>query len=316
MSEQRFLITGGNSGIGLATACRLAGRGARVAVLARNREGLDAAARQTAEAGRECLAYAVDITDAEALRKGVGEAVEALGGLDVAVANAGTSTYGRFRDTRAEDFDRVVELTFGGVVDTVRAVLPHLESSGGSLVVVGSLASALPLPRMSAYTAAKHAVRGFVDTLRIELAAEGSPVSVSLVEPGPVDTPFWRNVASADGRLPPGLPLSYKPEEIAIAIEDAAARRRPRTAVGGAWWTAAAVRRLARPAVDAAISRLMLVAERRGEQGPGRAAIWNPSGTGEQRLGLKARRSLLVRARSRLPRREAARRKPPRPSEP
>jgi len=300
MSARRVLITGGSSGIGLASACRFAAGGAKVAILARNPAGLEAARRQTAAAGSECLAFSVDVTDREELGRAVERAAATLGGLDVAVANVGASTYGRFRDTPAEDFDRVVDVSFRGVVDTVRAALPHLEASGGSLVVIGSMASELPLPRMSAYTASKHAVRGFVDTLRIELEAQESSVSLSLVEPGPVDTPFWGNVASEDGLLPPGIPLPYGPDEVAITIEGAIARRAARSTVGGAWVLAGLARRTVRPLGDRALARLMLVAERKGKHGAGHAAIWNPSGTGERRHGMRKRRSLLVRGRSLL----------------
>jgi NAD(P)-dependent dehydrogenase (short-subunit alcohol dehydrogenase family) len=300
MSEQRVLITGGSSGIGLATALRYARRGARVAVLARNPAGLDSARRQTAAAGAECLAMRVDVTDRAALHDAVERAVRELGGLDVAVVNVGASTYGRFRDTPAADFDRVVEVSFRGVVDTVRDVLPHLEAGAGSLVVVGSLASDVPLPRMSAYTAAKHAVRGFVETLRIELATEGSAVGVSLVEPGPVDTPFWGNVASADGLLAPTLPLSYRPEEVAVAIEASARRRSRQFTVGGAWAVARVLYRLAPGLGDRLAGRAIVVMERRATRGGGRAAIWNPVGAGELRLGMSRRPSLLTRARGAL----------------
>ncbi|HEU5143242.1 MAG TPA: SDR family NAD(P)-dependent oxidoreductase [Solirubrobacterales bacterium] len=307
MSEQRVLITGGTSGIGLAAACRFARGGARVAVLARNQAGLDTTQQQTAAAGSRCLAFSVDVTDRGALGTRVEEAVAGLGGLDVAVVNVGASTYGRFADTPAEDFDRVVDVSFRSVVDTARAVLPHLETSGGSLVVIGSMASELPLPRMSAYTASKHAVRGFVDVLRIELAAQGSAVSLSLVEPGPVDTPFWQNVASADGLLPPSFPLPYGPDEVARAIEGAASARSARATVGGAWVVVGKARRMARPLGDRLLARLMLVAERKGERGPGHASIWNPSGGGELRVGMRKRPSLLVRTRGFAARRRANR---------
>lgn len=303
MSEQRILITGGTSGIGLATARRLAGRGAKVAVLARNGAGLEAARRQTAAAGRECIALRVDVTDREALDRAIDAVAAELGGLDVAVANVGASTYGRFRDTPPEDFDRVLDVSFRSVVDTTRAVLPHLEASGGSLVVVGSLASGLPLPRMSAYTAAKHAVRGFVETLRIELGAEGSGVTVSLVEPGPVDTPFWDNVASADGRLPPRFPLPYGPEEVATAIELCAERGSPRVTIGGAWAMARTAYRTGRPLGERVLIGWARLIERLGRRGPGRAAIWNPTGAGRLRRAMRNRASLWVRSRAFAPRR-------------
>ncbi len=299
MSGERVLITGGTSGIGLAAALRFARRGARVAVIARSTVGLDATREQTAGAGSECLAYAADVTDRAALSRAVAGAAAALGGLDVAVVNVGVSTYGRFRDTSPRDFDRVVEVTFRGAVDTVREVVPHLERSGGSLVVVGSVGGEIPLPRMSAYTASKHALRGFVDALRIELRAERSPVAVALVEPGPVDTPFWRNVASADDLLPPAIPFVYGPEDVAMAIERSATRRVPRSTVGATWTLGRLAYLAARPLAERVLAGLLRLVERRSAHGRGRAAIWNPSGAGELRTGLRLRRSLLVRFRSR-----------------
>jgi NAD(P)-dependent dehydrogenase (short-subunit alcohol dehydrogenase family) len=297
---ERVLITGGSSGIGLASAVRFASRGDRVAVIARNPDGLEAVRAQTQEAGAACLGFAADVSDRPALGRQVTAAATALGGIDIAVVAAAASTYGRFRDTPAKDFDRVVEVTLRGTVDTVREVLPHLERSGGCLVVVGSVAGTMPLPRMSAYTASKHAIRGFVETLRVELAAQGSPVSLSLVEPGPVDTPFWGNVTSEDGLLPPSIPFGYVPEEVAIAIEQIAARRGSRATVGGAWALVRLVHTCARPITEWVLARTMLLAERRGQRGPGARALWNPSGGGKLRSGLRARPSLLVRGKVRL----------------
>jgi NAD(P)-dependent dehydrogenase (short-subunit alcohol dehydrogenase family) len=291
------LITGGSSGIGLATAVRLARGGARVAVFARNEEGLVAARERTRAEGQECEAFAVDVTDRVALERAVAAAAETLGGLDLVVVNVGAATYGRFSETPPKDFDRVVEVTFRGAVDTIRLSLPHLERSGGALVVVGSVAGELPLPLMSAYTAAKHALRGFVDALRVELRMQGSPVTVTAVEPGPVDTPFWVNVATERGRLPPGLPLSYSPEEVAREIERSADRRVTRATVGGAWVVIRLGYRLLRPLGERVLARLARLAERRGRQGEGRAAIHRPSGRGELQVGLLARPSLLVRLR-------------------
>ncbi len=293
---ERVLITGGSSGIGLASAVRFARRGARVAVIARNPDGLEAARARTQEAGAACLCFAADVSDRPVLRDQVAAAAATLGGIDIAVVGAAASTYGRFLDTPAKDFDRVVEVTLRGTVDTVREVLPHLERSGGCLVVIGSVAGSMPLPRMSAYAASKHAIRGFVETLRVELAAQRSPVALSLIEPGPVDTPFWGNVTSEDGLLPPSIPLSYVPEEVAAAIEQIVARRGARATVGGTWALIRLGHASARRVTEWALARVMLLAERRGKRGPGTRSLWNPSGGGELRWGLRARPSLLVRS--------------------
>jgi NAD(P)-dependent dehydrogenase (short-subunit alcohol dehydrogenase family) len=284
---QRVLVTGGSSGIGLATAQRFAGGGADVALLARRGAGLETACASMSSSPGSRRALEADVTDREALRRQVGAAVAALGGLDLAVVNVGASTYGRFRDTSPEDFDRVVAVTFRSAVDTVREVLPWLEEAAGSLVVVGSLAGALPLPRMAAYTASKHALRGFVETLRVELAAERSRVTVSLVEPGPVDTPFWRNVASSDGLLPPSFRAAYRPQTVAAAVERSARRGSARTTVGRAWAPVPLLHRSLRPLSERALAALLRLFERRGKRGPGRASIWKPSGEGELTYGLR-----------------------------
>jgi NAD(P)-dependent dehydrogenase (short-subunit alcohol dehydrogenase family) len=296
----RVLITGGSSGIGLASAVRFAGRGDQVAVIARDPDGLEAVRARTRQAGTACLCFTADVSDRPALGRQVAAVAAALGGIDIAVVAAAASTYGRFRDTPADDFDRVLEVTLRGTVDTVRELLPHLERSGGCLIVVGSVAGTMPLPRMSAYTASKHAIRGFVETLRVELAAERSPIALSLVEPGPVDTPFWDNVTSEDGLLPPSIPFAYVPEEVAIAIEQIAETRGGRATVGGAWALIRVVHTCARPLTEWVLARAMLLAERRGKRGAGARALWVPSGGGELRSGLLARPSLLVRGKVRL----------------
>lgn len=292
----RVLITGGTSGIGLATALRFAQRGATVAVVARNEPGLTKTRRAIEKAGGRPVTIRADVTDRERLERGVKRAVGAMGGLDVAISNVGAAAYGPFVDTSPEDFDRTLDVTFRGSVNTIRAVLPHLEGSSGTLIAIGSAAVDFPLPLMSAYTAAKHALRGFLDALRIELRSQGSSICVTLVEPGPVDTPFWNVVASENGRLPPKIPLPYAAGEVARAIERSVARPAPRVAVGGLTRLLQTAHRIARPVSDRVLAQIANYARNAGEPRPGAAAIWNPSGNGELGGGLGGRPSILVRS--------------------
>jgi NAD(P)-dependent dehydrogenase (short-subunit alcohol dehydrogenase family)/uncharacterized protein YndB with AHSA1/START domain len=235
IANQRVLITGGSSGIGLALAERLAQEGAEVALLARNELGLAAAKRKLAETGAEALTLSVDVTDREALTAAVEQAAREMGGLDVVVTAAAALSFGRFVETDPEDFDATVETVLGGTVDTVRAALPHLEESRGAVVVVGSIAARMPLPGMAAYTASKHGLAGFLETLRVELEEGGSSVTLSLVNPGAVDTPLWSNLESSTGLLPPSppSPTLYSPESVAEAIVDLIRHPRDELTVGG-----------------------------------------------------------------------------------
>src|SRR5687767_12574800 len=183
LQGRRALVTGASSGIGAATAQLLAREGARVGLLARG-DGLgDVASRVAADGGR-AIELRADVGDREALEAAVEDAARRLGGLDLVVVAAAAGAFGRFTEMPPADFDRCIEVTFGGAVDTIRAVLPHLERSAGTLVVLGSAADTVALPLMAPYVAAKHALDGFVSSLRAELRAQGSDLTLSVVSPG------------------------------------------------------------------------------------------------------------------------------------
>lgn len=221
-SHRTFFITGASSGIGRATAQLVAERGGRVALFARREPVLRDVAAEVRERGGEALVVAGDVRNRERLAQAVAETVEAFGPIDAGVANAGLAAYGRATATDPEDFDTTVGVTLTGAVNTIQALLPELERRGEeaepTLVVVGSAAGRVPLPLLSAYTAAKHGLRAYVDVLAAELERDGSPVRLSLVSPGPVNTPFWDHVLPQEGTLPGTLPGSYGPEDVAQAV--------------------------------------------------------------------------------------------------
>lgn len=215
LAGRGVLITGGSSGIGLATARRLGAAGARTVLLARGEQGLaDAAGKVTGCAGT----VSADVSDVESLKGAVKRAAELLGGLDAVVAAAGAGAYGPFREMTSEDYRRTIEITLLGMINTAHLTLPELERTRGVLVVVGSIAGRLPTPWLSAYTAAKHGVRGFMRSLDGELRAQRSPVRLALIAPGPVDTPFWTRARTPDGRLPPEIRGAYRADDVATEI--------------------------------------------------------------------------------------------------
>jgi NAD(P)-dependent dehydrogenase (short-subunit alcohol dehydrogenase family)/uncharacterized protein YndB with AHSA1/START domain len=235
LANQRVLITGGSSGIGLAVAEALVAEGAEVALLARNEVGLAAAKRKLAESAADAVTVTADVRDREALVAAIDEAVRQLGGLDVLVTAAVGLSFGRFTETEPEAFDATVETVLGGTVDTIRAALPHLERSRGAVVAIGSIAAHMPLPGMAAYTAAKHGLVGFIETVRVELGESGSLVTLSLVNPGAVDTPLWSNLESSTGLLPPSPPppTLYSAEAVAEGVLSVIRRPRDELTVGG-----------------------------------------------------------------------------------
>src|SRR4051812_28338736 len=156
LEDKVVLITGASSGVGFAAAEAFARAGADVALLARRKPDLERAARRVRAHGRRALVVPTDVTDRDAVAAAVPRTVDELGGLDVLVLAAAATVFGTFEEVDPDAFQRVVDVTFGGTVNCVRAALPELERSGGTILAVGSLMSKLPLPTFSSYAAAKH----------------------------------------------------------------------------------------------------------------------------------------------------------------
>jgi short-subunit dehydrogenase/uncharacterized protein YndB with AHSA1/START domain len=289
----RVLVTGGSSGIGLASAERLADAGAELCLLARGEPGLAAAAERLR--GASVHTIAVDVRDREALGAAIERAAGLMGGIDVLLTAAAAASFGPFAETDPEDFEATLAVVLGGTANAIRAALPELERSRGAVVAIGSTTADLPLPNLAAYTAAKHAVAGLLDTLRIELADASAPVSISLVNPGAVDTPFWDHLESQTGLLPPVPPEIYSPEAVAEAVVAVIRRPREELTVGGSSRLQIALFRHLRGPTEAAFTLLAALAQGGDERRAGDVGgLRNSLADGEPGAGHGGRPSLAV----------------------
>jgi NAD(P)-dependent dehydrogenase (short-subunit alcohol dehydrogenase family) len=193
------LITGASTGIGACLAVALAARGARVTVAARRRPELEETVRQCVAAGGEAQAVPADVADAASCRTLVEAAVSRFGGLDALVNNAGISMWARFDEvTDLSIYEKLMRVNYLGAVYMTHHALPHLKQSRGLIVAVSSLTGKTGVPTRTGYAASKHALQGFFDSLRIELAPSG--VDVLVVSPGFVATDVRARAFGADGR--------------------------------------------------------------------------------------------------------------------
>ncbi len=218
ISEQTIVITGATSGIGLTTARMAAEKGAKLVLIARNEDALHELADELKAGGAQAIYHAADVADEAALRQAAEMAKSSFGGFDTWVNNAGGSVYGRITDVPTEDLRRLFETNVWGVVNGSKIAVEHLRETGGALINVGSEVSDAPVPLQGMYSASKHAVKGFTDALRMELEADALPISVTLIKPTAIHTPFPEN---AKNYLPyePQLPSPlYAPELVAEAI--------------------------------------------------------------------------------------------------
>jgi NAD(P)-dependent dehydrogenase (short-subunit alcohol dehydrogenase family) len=222
LNQQVMVITGATSGIGLATAKRAAERGARVVLCSRNESELQHTVDQIQQRGGTARAVPADVSNPDDVQRLATSAVEAFGGLDTWVNNAGVSFFGRLTEVAPEDMRQLFEVNFWGTVYGSRAAIPHLKRHGGALINLGSVVSDRAIPLQGAYSASKHAVKGFTDTLRMELEEEGAPISVTLIKPSAIDTPYFQHAKNYMEVKPKPLAPVYAPEIVANAILRAA----------------------------------------------------------------------------------------------
>jgi NAD(P)-dependent dehydrogenase (short-subunit alcohol dehydrogenase family) len=204
LRDKVVLVTGASSGIGRATALRLAGLGARVALAARNREALEEVRAAAAGRGGTALVLPTDVTEAEQCRRAVEATADHFGRLDVTLCCAGLSMRGYFEGSHLDALERVMRVNFFGTLYVTHFALPHVRKARGSLVAVSSLTGKRGIPSYAIYGASKFAVQGLYESLRVELKREG--VHVGVVSPGFVDTPLREHVLGPDGEPWPEPP--------------------------------------------------------------------------------------------------------------
>jgi 2-hydroxycyclohexanecarboxyl-CoA dehydrogenase len=218
--DQIAIVTGGASGIGRATAVRMAGEGAAVVIADVNVEGADGVAKSISEGGGRAIALQVDVTDATGVRAMTEQAITAFGKIDILVSNAGWDRAGPFADTDEELWDRVIAINYRGHLATCHAALPYMRERGrGRIVTVASDAGRVGSSGEVVYSGAKGAVIAFTKGLAREVARYG--INVNCVAPGLVDTPLLAGmpeklIAAIVRSIP--LRRTGVPEEIAAAI--------------------------------------------------------------------------------------------------
>jgi NAD(P)-dependent dehydrogenase (short-subunit alcohol dehydrogenase family) len=233
-------ITGASAGVGRATVRRFAREGARIGLMARGRERLDRAAAEVEQLGGEALVIPLDVADADAV-DGAAENIEnRFGPIDVWVNNAMATVFAPVRDTTPEELRRATEVTYlGSVWGTMAALRRMAPRDRGTIVQVGSALAYRAIPLQAAYCGAKHAIRGFLESLRTELLHDGSNVRVTMVELPAHNTPQFRWSRAKMPRAPQPVPPIFQPELAAEAIFYAAQSRRRELVVG--WPTLKAI---------------------------------------------------------------------------
>ena len=218
IGEQVIVLTGATSGIGLTTARMAAKQGARLVLNARNVDALHLLCGELADNGTEVVGVAGDVASENDMLKLATEALSRFGNFDTWINNAGVSIYGKLETVSDEDSRRLFETNFWGTVNGSLIAARNLKINGGAIINVGSTLSDRAIPIQGMYCASKHAVKGFTDALRMELEAEKAPISVTLIKPSAINTPYKVHAKNYLGVAPENPPPVYAPETVAEAI--------------------------------------------------------------------------------------------------
>ncbi len=263
LAGKRVLLTGASSGIGWALALCLADARARLGLASRNRDRLEELAAAVLQRGGEALVVPADVANAEQRRGLIETTVQAFGGLDILINNAGVGAMGFFAEAGEDRLRRIFEVNFFGTTELTRLALPHLRRGKEPMIVnIASVLGRRAIPGCTEYCASKFAVIGWSEGLRAELASEG--IHVLAVCPGSIQTAFRENLLEDSLNLPyrrrPRMPANVCARQIVQAMR----RRRNEAIITGPAkllvWVNRAVPRL----LDAFLARYAQMAEKKG----------------------------------------------------
>jgi short-subunit dehydrogenase len=233
LGEQVIVITGASSGIGLVTARMAAKAGAKLVLASRSEEALRQLNDEINQAGGEAIYVVADVSRQADVQRIAQAAEQRFGGYDTWINNAGASIYGKLEQVPVEDMRTLFETNFWGLVYGSLEAAKHLKTKGGSIINVGSILSDVTAILQTIYSASKHAVKGFTDGLRMELEMEGAPVSVTLIQPSSIDTPYTVHAKNYLDREAKHGPPAYAPDTVARAILHACSTPERAIVVGG-----------------------------------------------------------------------------------
>ncbi|MEO6830463.1 MAG: SDR family oxidoreductase, partial [Acidobacteriaceae bacterium] len=228
-NSQVVMVTGASAGLGRAIAHAFAKRGARIGLVARNEEALEACSREVEELGGEALVLALDVSDASALEQAAGKLEDTFGPIDVWVNDAMVSVFSPVKEMKPEEYKRVTEVSYlGYVYGTLAALHRMLPRDRGTIIQVGSALAVRSIPLQSAYCACKHAIAGFTDSLRCELYHDKSNVQLTMIQMPAMNTVQFTWVKSRLPDKPQPVPPIFQPEVAAEVVVHAAEAKRPR----------------------------------------------------------------------------------------
>lgn len=227
------VITGASSGVGRATALEFAKNGAYIGLIARGKDGLEDTLKEVEELGAKAIILQTDVSDYESLKKSAERVEKELGPIDIWINNAMSTTYSPLKEMPVEEFKETTEVTYLGFVYGTKIALSYMSSRNkGAIVQVGSALSYQSVPLLSAYCGAKHATKGFTDSVRMELMHDKSNIQITSVNLPAINTPMYDNKKSNQKYHVRPIPPVYEPEVAAKAIFKAAHSDKPEVNVG------------------------------------------------------------------------------------